>query len=82
MLIMHASGIVALYKQRHMPITNQCNTDVPPETKTRSLNLTDLAPAFLILGIGLSLSIVAFSVEIMANYLKLFMRRKPASQLE
>ena len=67
---LQASGIIALYKLRHMPSTNECNTDVPPETKTRSLNPTDLAPAFLILGIELTLSMLAFFIEVLAKYEK------------
>ncbi len=59
--------MVALIKKSYFPSTQKCRTDVPPETKTRVLTLLDLAPAFLIFGIGLSISLIAFLIEIIAN---------------
>lgn len=59
--------MVALIKKSYFPSTQKCRTDVPPETKTRVLTLLDLAPAFLIFGIGLSISFIAFLIEIIAN---------------
>ena len=82
MLRLQSSGIIALYKLRHMPSTDECNTDVPPETKTRSLNLTDLAPAFLILGIGLSLSTLEFLIETLIKYLKILISNSNISKVK
>ena len=53
---------VQLYKATH-----QCSVDKPPETKTRALTLTDFSPAFAILGMGLSLSMFSFVVELILS---------------
>lgn len=66
-LRIHASGIVALYKLRHLPSTNQCGTDNPPETKIGALDFVDLVAAFFILGVGMLLSVLAFIAEILAG---------------
>jgi len=59
--------MVALYKLRHLPSTNQCGTDQPPETKTGALKFVDLVAAFFILLVGMSLSVLAFVAEILAG---------------
>lgn len=64
-LRMWASGTVSHMEREHFPVATKCRTDNPPETNIRTLTLTDLAAAFLILGIGLSLSILAFAIEIL-----------------
>jgi len=64
---MWASGTVSHMIKEHFPVATKCRTDNPPETNIRTLTLTDLAAAFLILGIGLSLSILAFAIEILSR---------------
>ena len=66
-LRMWASGTVSYMMREHFPVATKCRTDSPPETYIRTLTLTDLAAAFLILGIGLSLSILAFAIEILSR---------------
>jgi len=62
-LRMNSAGMFDLYKKKYFPVTKKCRTDIHPETKTRPLTLFDLTFAFLILGIGLSLSCLAFCLE-------------------
>ncbi len=62
---MWASGTVSHMMRAHYPLATTCRTDNPPETKLRPLTLTDLAAAFFILGIGLSLSILGFAIKIL-----------------
>ena len=59
-----ANGIYSRYKKAHFQATNKCRTDVQPKTRIGSLTLLDLSPAFLILGIGTSLSVLSFLLEI------------------
>lgn len=61
---MWASGTVSYMMRKNYPLATTCRTDNPPETKIRPLALADLAAAFFILGIGLSLSILGFVIEI------------------
>jgi len=61
--------MVAFTKKSYFPSTQKCRTDVPPETQTRALTLLDLAPAFLIFGIGLSLAFLSFLVEVVVYYI-------------
>lgn len=46
----------------------KCRTDIPPETKIRSLSLTDMTFAFVILGFGLALTAVAFLLEVIGKF--------------
>lgn len=62
-----ANGIIANLKNHYFPATSQCRTDAPQTTKIRSLTLFDLSPAFLILGFGLPLSFLCFTLEIIAK---------------
>ena len=57
-----------LCKKKYFPTTDKCRTDVPPETKTRSFTLLDLTAAFFIFGVGISLSVLAFLIEMMINF--------------
>ena len=68
-LRMWASGTISYIKGNHFPVASKCRTDNPPESNTRSLTLTDLAAPFFILGVGLSISIVAFIFEILSRCL-------------
>ena len=49
--------------------TDRCRVDKRPETKTRILTLTDLSPAFLILGVGLFFSGSVFFAEVLSKYI-------------
>jgi len=64
----NAAGIIDLYKKKYFPSTKQCRTDIPPETKTQSLTLVEFGAAFMILGVGLTLSLLAFLTEIISKY--------------
>ena len=72
-LRLNAAGVGDFYRKKYFPPTPKCRTDTPPETEAHSLNLFELGSAFLILGIGLSISILAFLMEITV---KCFIGRK------
>lgn len=58
------SGFFAYFKQKYIPqIPFECRTDVEQEKETKAFSLTDFSAAFLILGGGLSLGILAFIIE-------------------
>jgi len=60
--------IVNLHK-KDWKTTDRCRVDKPPKSKTRVLTLTDLSPAFLILGVGFSLSGFGFAMEVLSKYI-------------
>jgi len=64
---MNAAGIVAHNKNKFFPSSRQCRTDVSSENSKRPLTLFDLTAPFLIVGVGLSLSILAFLIEVVVN---------------
>lgn len=66
---MWASGTISHMMREHFPVATNCRTDHPPETNKRPLTLTELAAAFLLLGFGLSVSVLAFAVEILSSCL-------------
>ena len=59
-----ANGIYSRFKKAYFQATNKCRTDVPLKTKIGPLTLLDLSPAFLVLGIGISISVLSFLLEI------------------
>lgn len=64
------AGMLPHMVKKYFPYdTKQCDANAPPESKTRPLKLIDLAATFLILGIGLALSVCSFLVEITFGYL-------------
>ncbi len=67
-LRINGAGIIDLNKKKFFPSTMKCRTDIPPETKTRSLTLLDMTFAFVILGFGLVVSVLAFLAEILAKF--------------
>ncbi len=67
---MNAAGIVNHYTDKFFPTPRQCRTDVSFKDTTRSLTLFDLTAPFLIVGVGLSLSILlAFLIEIIIYFI-------------
>lgn len=66
---MNAAGIIDEYKKRFFSSSKQCRTDIPFKKTTRSLTLFDLTAPFLIIGAGLSFSILAFVIEIVVNFI-------------
>lgn len=65
----NAAGIIKLYTAKHFPSTKNCRTDVPPQSKTHSFTLVEFTAAFFILGVGLTLSLLAFLAEVISKYL-------------
>jgi len=61
---MTSSPELKAYQVDYFQATNKCRTDVPPKTRIGSLTLLDLSPAFFILGLGISLSVLSFLLEI------------------
>lgn len=55
--------------QRYIPPTDQCRLDNVPKAGIKQLSLRDLAAAFVILAIGLALSLTAFLFEILSIFL-------------
>ena len=65
---MNAAGIVEHLKKKHIPPNDKCRTDAPhPTTKNKPFSLRERVSAFLIWGIGICLSILAFIFEIIVN---------------
>ncbi len=66
-LLLWANGLVDYGRRTFKLTANECRVDKPLEAKTRTLTLLDLSAAFFILGVGLSLSLFCFVVEILAK---------------
>ena len=62
-------GFVSHMKNKYFPVTKQCRTGAPPETQIRALQIKDLTVIFIILVIGLSLSVLAFIAELIFGHL-------------
>jgi len=65
---MWANGMIA-YTVKFVKATDECRVDKPLEAIKRKLTLVDLSPAFLILGVGISLSVFCFIVEMLSKYI-------------
>jgi len=65
---MWANGMID-YMTIFLKASGECRVDKPLEAITRNLTLFDLSPAFLILGVGISLSVSCFVVEILSKYI-------------
>lgn len=63
---------MAYHPEEKVITGDECGVDKPMETKKRALTLNDLSPAFLILSIGLSLSIFCFVIEILSKYVSIW----------
>ncbi len=72
---MWANGLID-YARRTFKSSNDCRVDKPLEARTRTLDLFDLSPAFLILGVGLLLSTFCFVMEILSKYVFHLTRRE------
>lgn len=59
-----AGGLVEHLRQQYFSVTPQCRADVPAKTNVQAIKLVHLAVSFVILGIGLSLSTLAFLIEV------------------
>lgn len=51
-----------IYKSHHPP-PSKCRVDYRPRASNAPLTLLDLSSAFVLWGVGLSLSIIVFAVE-------------------
>ena len=56
-------GYVSFWRNKYAPIVPECRVDLPAESKMKPMTLNDLAAAFLILGVGLTLSCLLFLIE-------------------
>lgn len=62
------SGIVNYMISQAVDSTKQCRVDDKPKTKVQVLKLVDLAAVFVLIGLGLTLSVLVFIFEIIVSY--------------
>ena len=60
---MAQNGIIYYLKEKYFPKSGQCRVDADTGSKAAAMNLNELAIAFVMLGLGLALSVVAFLLE-------------------
>ena len=72
---MWAHGMIE-YSRRLIRVKDECRVGKPLEAITRKLTLVDLSPAFLILGVGISLSAFCFVMEMLSKYILSLVPRK------
>ncbi len=65
-ILMWDLGFIAKHNNK---LPKDCTVDKPLEAITRKLTLVDLSPAFVILGVGISLSAFCFVVEKLSKYI-------------
>ena len=58
------NGLVAHLKKKYIPPSDQCRVDKIPDAKLEAVKLNELTIVYLILGVGLTLSILSFLLEI------------------
>jgi len=63
-----SGGLISYFRNKYFPSTDQCRVDAAPDSNCKPLTLVDLSPAFFVLGIGISLSILAFLLERINHY--------------
>lgn len=61
------TGLWDHWRKSHVPSTDRCKLDAykreERKKKPKSINLSDLSGAFLVLGVGLFLAFMVFTVE-------------------
>ena len=62
-------GLFYYLDSRYAPVTDTCSVDAPPEKKLRPWALKDFTAAFLVLGFGVCISILAFIFEHIVNFI-------------
>lgn len=63
-------GLYDYWNAKHVPIDNKCSlkANEAKKKKPKALKFTQLSSAFLVLGIGLSLSFLVFLIERIVYY--------------
>ena len=64
---MAQNGLIAYLKKKYIPPSDQCRVDKTPDAKLQAVKLNELAIVYLILGVGLTLSVVAFLMDIVVK---------------
>ena len=61
---MQSNGFNEQWLKKYFPKSDKCRADVKPKTIVEALKLSELSVMFVMLGLGLALSIAAFVAEL------------------